>query len=112
MVACWFVVTPARLTSIVKNQAPNFINCDFDIKRADLTIFKSFPKVGLEINDVVLMNPMVGSPSDTLAYIDECVVSVNVQKLLKEKQIIIYINKSHHTILMKDIDYALCMKTI
>ena len=31
---------------------------------------------------------------------------------IKEKQIIIYINKSHHTILMKDIDYALCMKTI
>jgi len=47
-VVCWFVVTPARLTSIVKNQAPNFINCDFNIEKADLTIFKSFPKVGLE----------------------------------------------------------------
>lgn len=88
-IACWFVVTPARLTSIVKNQAPNFINCDFNIEKADLTIFKSFPKVGLEINDVVLMNPMVGSPSDTLAYIDECVVSVDVKKFLNEKQILI-----------------------
>lgn len=88
-IACWFVVTPARLTSIVKNQAPNFINCDFNIEKADLTIFKSFPKVGLEINDVVLMNPMVGSPSDTLAYIDECVVSVDVKKYLNEKHILI-----------------------
>ena len=88
-VVCWFVVTPARLTSIVKNQAPNFINCDFNIEKADLTIFKSFPKVGLEINDVVLMNPMVGSPSDTLAYIDECVVSVDVKKFLNEKHILI-----------------------
>ena len=89
MVACWFVVTPARLTSIVKNQAPNFINCDFDIKRADLTIFKSFPKVGLKINEVVLVNPMDGNPSDTLAYINECVVSVDVKKFFKENQIII-----------------------
>ena len=88
-IACWFVVTPARLTSIVKNQAPNFINCDFNIEKADLTIFKTFPKVGLKINDVVLVNPMVGSPSDTLAYIDECVVSVDVKKFLDESHILI-----------------------
>ncbi len=86
---CWFVVTPARLTSVVKNQAPNFINCDFNIEKADLTIFKTFPKVGLEINDVVLVNPMVGSPSDTLAYIDECVISVDVKKFLDESHILI-----------------------
>ena len=89
IVACWIVVTPARLTSIVKKQAPNFINCDFDIKRADLTVFKSFPKVGLEIDDVVLVNPMDGNPSDTLAYIHECIVSVDIKKFLKENQIII-----------------------
>ena len=88
-IACWIVLTPARLTSLVRNQAPNFINCDFDIERADLTIIKSFPKVGVAINDVVLVNPMEGSPSDTLAYIDECVVSVDVKKFLKEDQIII-----------------------
>ena len=88
-IACWFVVTPARLTSIVKNQAPNFINCDFNIEKADLTIFKTFPKVGLKINGVVLVNPMVGSPSDTLAYIDECVVSVDVKKFLDESHILI-----------------------
>ena len=88
-IVCWFVVTPARLTSIVKNQAPNFINCDFNIEKADLTVFKTFPKVGLEINDVVLVNPMVGSPSDTLAYIDECVISVDVKKFLDESHILI-----------------------
>ncbi len=89
IVACWFVVTPARLTAIVNKQAPNFINCDFNIETADLTFFKSFPKVGLKIDDVVLVNPMVGSPSDTLAYIDECVVSVDIKKFLKENQILI-----------------------
>ena len=89
MVACWFVVTPARLTAIVNKQAPNFINCDFNIEKADLSVFKSFPKVGLKISDVVLVNPMEGSPSDTLAYIDECVVTVDIDKFLKENQIII-----------------------
>ena len=89
MVACWFVVTPARLTSIVKKQVPNFINCEFDIERADLTVFKSFPEVGLKIDDVVLVNKMAGNPSDTLAYINECVVSVDIKKFLKENQIII-----------------------
>lgn len=89
LTACWLILTPARLTSIVRNQAPNFIDCDFNIERADLTIFKSFPKIGLKIDDVVLVNPMEGSPSDTLAYIDECVVSVDIKKFIKESQIII-----------------------
>ena len=89
IIALWIVVTPARLTAIVRNQAPNFITCDFDIERADLTLFKTFPKVGLEIDDVVLVNPMEGSPSDTLAYINECVVAVDVMKFLKEDKIII-----------------------
>lgn len=89
LIACWLLLTPARLTSIVRNQAPNFINCDFNIERVDLTLFKTFPRVGLQINDVVLVNPMEGSPSDTLASIDECVVSVNIKKFLKENQIII-----------------------
>ena len=89
IVACWFVVTPARLTAIVNKQAPNFISCDFNMEKADLTLFKSFPKIGLKISDVVLVNPMVGSPSDTLAYIDECVVSVDIKKFLKENQIVI-----------------------
>lgn len=89
MIACWLVLTPARLTSIVKNYAPNFITCDFDIDRAELTVIKTFPEVGLAINDVVLVNQMVGSPSDTLAYIDECVVTVDIKKFLKENLILI-----------------------
>lgn len=89
IIACWLVLTPARLTSIVRNQVPNFITCDFDIERADLTIFKTFPNVGVEIDKVVLINNIDGSPSDTLASIDECVVSVNIKKLLFDKHIII-----------------------
>ena len=86
IIACWLVLTPTRLTAIVRNQAPNFINCDFDIEQADLTIVKSFPKVGLKINEVLLVNPMEGSPSDTIAFIDECIVSVDIKKFLNEER--------------------------
>lgn len=89
LVACWLVLTPARLTSIVRSQAPNFIECEFEIEQADITLFKSFPKLGLKIDDVVLVNPMINSPSDTLAYIHECIVSVDIKKFLKEDKIII-----------------------
>ena len=71
IVACWLVLTPARFTSIVRNQVPNFINCDFAIERADLTVFKTFPNIGVKIDEVLLLNPMDGSSSDTLAFIDE-----------------------------------------
>lgn len=89
LVACWLVLTPARLTSIVRNQAPNFISCEFEIEQADITLFKSFPKLGLKIDDVTLINPMDGSPSDTLAYINECIVSVDIKKFLKEDKVVI-----------------------
>ena len=89
LIVCWLVLTPARLTSIVRNYAPNFITCDFEIERADLTIVKTFPEIGLKINNVVIVNQMVGSPSDTLAYIDECVVTVDIKKFLKENLILI-----------------------
>ncbi len=88
-IVCWLVLTPARITSIVRNYAPNFITCDFDIERAELTVVKTFPKVGLKIKDVVLVNPMVDSPSDTLAYIDECVVELDIKKFLDENLILI-----------------------
>ena len=89
LIACWLVLTPARLTSIVRSQAPNFIECEFEIEQADITLFKSFPKLGLKIDDVLLVNPMINSPSDTLAYIHECIVSVDIKKFLKEDKIII-----------------------
>lgn len=88
-IASWLVLTPARLTSIVRNQAPNFITCDFDIEKAELTIVKTFPEVGLKINDVILINPMEDAPSDTLAYIDECVVTVDIKKFLNENLVLI-----------------------
>lgn len=89
LVAFWLLLTPARLTSIVRNQAPNFISCDFALDKVELTVVKSFPNLGLKIDNLILLNPTEKSPSDTLACIKECVVSVDIKKLLKDNQIII-----------------------
>lgn len=90
LIACWLVFTPARLTSLVQKYAPNFITCELKLDKADLTLFKSFPKLGVRIDNMLLINP-IDNPdiSDTLAYIDECVLSVDIKKIIKDKQIII-----------------------
>ena len=89
VIALYLVLSPKRLTSLVNKYAADYITCDYNIGRVNLTLFKTFPDVGLEIKDVVLINPTEGCPSDTLAAIDECVVSANLKKILFENEIIV-----------------------
>ncbi len=89
VIALYLVLSPKRLTSLVNKYASKVIACDYNIGKVDLTLFKTFPDVGLEIDDLVLINPTKGWTTDTLAYIDECVVSVNLKKMLFEDEIIV-----------------------
>ena len=89
LIAMYLIFSPKRLTSLVNKHASKFITCDYNIGKVDLTLFKTFPDVGLEINDLVLINPTNGWTTDTLAAIDQCVVSANLKKLLFEKEIIV-----------------------
>ena len=89
LLAMYLVFSPKRLTSLVNSYGSNFITCDYNIGKVDLTLFKTFPDVGLEINDLVLINPTKGWTTDTLARIDECIVSVNIKKALFEDEIIV-----------------------
>ena len=89
VVAATMVTSSGRLTKMVKKYAPEFITCEMQLGKADLTLFKTFPEVGLEIENVALINPMAGSPSDTLANIDNLIVVLDAKKLLKEKEIIV-----------------------
>ena len=89
LIVMYLVLSPKRLTSLVNKYASNFITCDYNIGKVDVTLFKTFPNVGLEINDLVLVNPTKGWTTDTLAAIDECVVSVNLKKILFEDEIIV-----------------------
>ena len=86
-VAIAMVTSSGRLTKMVKHYAPQFVNCETELGRANLTLFKTFPHVGVDIEHVALINPKEGSPSDTLANIDDLTVVLDIKKLLKEKKI-------------------------
>ncbi len=89
IVASLLVTSSGWLTKQVKKYAPEFITCEMELGKADLTLFKSFPNVGIDIENVALINPMTGSPSDTLANIDDLTVVLDLKKLLKEKEIVV-----------------------
>lgn len=87
VVALWLVLTPARLTSIVNKLSDKFILCESKFDDVDLTLFKTFPYVGLEVQGVSLVNPMEGAGSDTLARIGSVGVGINLREYLKNKNI-------------------------
>ena len=89
VVASLLVTSSGWLTKQVKKYAPQFVNCEIQLGKADLQLFKTFPNVGIDIENVALINPMEGSPSDTLANIDNLTVALDIKKLLKEKEIVI-----------------------
>lgn len=86
-IALAVITSSGRLTKILKHFAPQVVNCQTELGNANLTLVKTFPNVGLDIEHVALINPMEGSPSDTLANIDEVTVVLDIKKLLKDKRI-------------------------
>ena len=88
IVAVSWVTSSGRLTKMVKRYAPEFVNCEMQLEKADLTLIKTFPNIGLDISNVALINPMEGT-SDTLARISQLVVTVDAKKFMDEKDIVI-----------------------
>lgn len=97
-VALWLVFTPAQLTKIVNRVAANYVNAETHFDRVDLTLFKTFPDAGLTIDNVYLVNPVEGAPSDTVAHIGSLTLGVDVKSYLKEKKVIV------HQVLLDDVD--------
>lgn len=89
-VALWLVFTPSQLTKIVNNLAGKYVQCETHFGRVNLTLFKTFPDAGLQVDDVYVINPMFGAPSDTVAHIGSLTVGVDVKKYLKEKEVIVH----------------------
>lgn len=88
-IAVWFVFTPAKLTPIVKKYIPQFVTCQTELDTVDLTFFSTFPNFGLRLHNVALINPMEGAQSDTVAYIEELIATVDVKEYLSNENIII-----------------------
>ena len=83
--ALWVVFTPERLTPIVREVASEYVKCDHEIGKVELTFFSTFPHFGLAIDRLTVINPVAGAPSDTVVHIPHAVVSVDVLAFLNEK---------------------------
>lgn len=97
-VAIWLVFTPSQLTKIVNRVAANYVLAETHFDRVDLTLFKTFPDAGLTIDNVYIVNPMDGAPSDTVARIASLTLGVDVKAYLREKKVIV------HQVLLDDVD--------
>ena len=86
---CWTVFTPSRLTKTARKAIDAYAPCKIDIEKADLTLVRTFPYVGLRLNGVLVHDGMPSSPSDTLLFVDDFTATVNLRAYLKEKRIIL-----------------------
>ena len=86
-VALFCIFSPSKLAKIVNSQADKYLTCDFHVDNVGLTFFKTFPKVGLDIENVVLINPQNADVSDTLLYVEDCLASLNIRELLKNRHL-------------------------
>ena len=88
--AVWVVFTPERLTPIVREVAKEYVQCEHEIGKVELTFFSTFPRFGLSIDSVVVVNPMEGAANDTVVAIPQMTVSVDMMALLKEQMVIVH----------------------
>ena len=99
-VLCWLLFTPARLTSIVNGLASNYITCEYHLGKVGLSLFKTWPDVGVEVKDVVLVNPyqipadnaLAASMvhDDTLARVSSLTVGLDLKAFLKDRAVVVH----------------------
>lgn len=91
VIACYLIFTPARLTSIVNQLSDKYILCESHFEKVNLTLFRTFPDAGLEVKQVVLVNPIANKASyqvsDTLAKLQSLTIAINVRDYLKNGNI-------------------------
>ena len=85
--AIWVVFTPERLTPIVREVASEYVQCEHTIGKVELTFFSTFPRFGLSIDSVMLINPIEGAPNDTVVAIPQMKVSLDVMDLLEKQTV-------------------------
>ena len=88
-IVMWLVFSPEKLTPIVKKQLPKYINCDVDLQQVNFSFFHSFPNATLKIDDLLLVNPVSGAPSDTLLCVDNCFIDMDLWAFIKNKAVIV-----------------------
>lgn len=86
---CFFIFTPERLTSIARTQSEKYITSEHNIGKVDLALIKTFPHLGVNISDIIILNPKEGAQSDTLLFLGEVVAKINAKAFLQNNEIIV-----------------------
>lgn len=90
-----FVLTPAKITPIVLEQANKYLNAEVTCDAVDLTVFSTFPQVGLRlkngnIRSEALHDTIPNSPQDSLLRFKTCLVTMNPFALMNASQVKIH----------------------
>lgn len=83
-VLVYVVFTPDRLTPVVNKVAGEYITCDYELGKVDLTFFSTFPEFGLRADNILVVNPTEGAQSDTLLAAKKVVARIDIMRLLKK----------------------------
>ena len=84
-VALWLLLTPERLTPIVRDVAKEYVTCEHEIGKVEWTFLSTFPRCGLNIDSIVVINQMPGAKSDTVLAAPKLLATVDIAELLQEK---------------------------
>lgn len=85
LLAVSMFLTPERLTGLVNKYAGEyFVNADFSIKRAELTVWRTFPHAEIDVDRLLLVNtdPAIPAEGDTVASIERFHGRINLAALL------------------------------
>lgn len=88
-IACYILFTPSRLTPIVNRIVGNYVTCEYEIGRVELTFFSTFPCLGVRIDGLTLVNPVEGAQSDTVLHAQYVTAEVDIKQLLFHNNLIL-----------------------
>lgn len=86
----WVVVTPEKLSPIVRDVAKEFVTVPHELGDIDLTFFSSFPAFGVRIEGLEIVNPVEGAQNDTLLSAKEVVATIDIMAFLNDKKLDIH----------------------
>lgn len=86
-VMVWVVVTPDKLTPIVRDVAKEYVTVPHELGDIDLTFFSSFPEFGVRIDGLSIVNPVEGAQSDTLLSAGEVVATIDLMAFLNDSKL-------------------------
>ncbi|MCC8174516.1 MAG: AsmA family protein [Odoribacter sp.] len=89
------ILTPERLTPLVEKTANKYLDATISIGEINLTFFKTFPNLGLDISDATIISRLSKDTvteynrRDSLMYIENCRITINPVEYFVQNKIII-----------------------